>query len=123
MYSSSWEYEQEKAMLGSFYLDPFTTFLDELEFRVDLFEADEGYLIEAERKDTPRNRIFIEINHDSCTIALHHPAGMKERKILFPFPLEELSIHAELEVDLIQIYIGKQANASQKGPFSLWIPH
>jgi hypothetical protein len=122
MCSSSWGHEQEKAMLGSFYLDPFTTYLDEIEFRVDLFEVDEGYLIEAERKQTPRGNICIEIKDDYCAIALYQSVGIKQRKILFPFRLEELAIHAELEEELIQIYIGRQSSPIQKGPFSLWIP-
>ncbi len=122
MCTSRWGHEQENYIVGSFYLDPFTTYLDEKEFRVDLFEVDEGCLIEAGRKETPKDHIFIEINDDYCAIMLHHPAGLKERKILFPFSLEELAIHAELEDEHIQIFISKHACPMQKGPFSLWIP-
>ena len=122
MCSSQWGQEEENAMLGSFYLDPFTTYLDEMQFRVDSFEVDDGYVIEAERKQTAEKDIFIEINQESCSISLQHPEGMKERTILFPFSLENLSIRIELANELIQIYVSRQANTLQKGPFSLWIP-
>lgn len=123
MCSSDWSHEEEKAILGLFYLDPFTTFLDETEFRVDLYEVDEGYIIEAERKQTPKDRILIHIEDDLCTIVLDQPSGRKERNILFPFCLEALSIHAEVEKELIQVYIDRQINSLQKGPFSLWHPY
>lgn len=122
MCSSDWGHEEEKAILGLFYLDPFTTYLDETEFRVFLFEVDEGYLIEAERKQTSKNGILIHIQEDLCVIVLEQPSGRKERKILFPFCLENLSIHVEVEADLVQVYINSQTNPLQKGPFSIWLP-
>jgi len=52
MESSDSGHEDINSFLGSFYLDPFTTILDENEFRVDLYELDNGLSLQIIRLNT-----------------------------------------------------------------------
>lgn len=121
MESSDSGHEDINSFLGSFYLDPFTTILDENEFRVDLYELDNGYLIEAERIAIDTGDILIKIENDSCVIWQLKEANQKRRKIMFPFPLSNRSINVNITLATIEVYISKDYHAKHHGTYSCWL--
>lgn len=93
-----------------FLQDPFTSFLDDYTFRVDLFETSTSYIVEAYIENKQKNHISIEIKNDSLTISvvLKDEESPKERTVILPFYLEDKWIEAKYEDPILEVKVLKE---------------
>lgn len=96
--------------MNQFFQDPFTSFLDDYTFRVDLFETSCEYIIEAQINHVEADEISVEINNDNLSITIHSikEEKPKERSVVLPFPLEDKRIDAIYQNGILEIKIAKE---------------
>lgn len=102
--------------MEQFFYDPFTSFLDQYTFRVDLFETGEYFIIEAELNNVKLENIKIEINKDMLKITkMIKQSADKDieieemnRTVTLPFSIEEKEVDAYYINGLLEIKIAKE---------------
>ncbi|UII54116.1 Hsp20 family protein [Cytobacillus spongiae] len=108
--------EEMENWLKKLYLDPFTSYLDECQFRVDLFETAEEYILEALLPH--KNRENIEVHVNGCTIeikvSLTEQLGTDplSRTIEFPCDVKNQHIRAQYDNNILEIYISKSTESN-----------
>ena len=110
---SPFESEEMKEWLEKYVLDPFTAYLDEAVFRIDFFDSDTAFIIEAQLPGAKKEDI--KVTADGCSLKISvqekHPATgsvhAKMRTISFPFSLKPMKIEANLYQDILEIRIHK----------------
>ncbi|PKG22393.1 Hsp20/alpha crystallin family protein [Niallia nealsonii] len=111
--------------LKDFFLDPLTTFLDEAEFRIDVFETENYYIIEALLPPCKKEDLNISAENDALTIMvnclINRNIEKKQRTVSFPFSIDTKEIQAVLNREILEILISKQAVAKSKGKKSIII--
>lgn len=107
--------------LKRFFLDPFTSYLDQIEFRIDLYETDQSIIIEAflPQCDPSTVSIYVEKNHVTIEAYLQDPRTLNSkskhvRKISLPFNVVDLDINASMTDDILEVYISKHLPGSGK---------
>ncbi|WP_044894128.1 Hsp20/alpha crystallin family protein [Bacillus alveayuensis] len=89
--------------------DPFTDYLDETMFRVDVFETGEDYIIEAELPHYAAQQIQVKC-HDHAVIiqTCEKNEVCKERTVLLPFHLADKHVSACFEKGVLEVRINKE---------------
>ncbi|MGG3889788.1 Hsp20/alpha crystallin family protein [Metabacillus fastidiosus] len=107
--------------MEQFFYDPFTSFLDQYTFRVDLFETSTYFIIEAELNDVQLDHIKVEINNETLKITkIMKPAEediqMEElnRTVILPFSIEQKEIDAHYVNGILEVKIAKEKSCLQK---------
>jgi HSP20 family molecular chaperone IbpA len=94
--------------LESFFLDPFTSLLDQTQFRVDLFDSDTEVIIEAMLPKQLSSEIDIFLKDSSIVIKVVHPPYQpKERTITFPFFINAQKVEATYSNEILEIIVSK----------------
>lgn len=96
--------------LEQFFLDPLTSYLDEAEFRIDLFETAEEYIIEALLPAYQIHEIDISLESNTIRIQVqkeHQEKNIKQRKIPFPFPVINHRVTAVFHDDILEVFVAK----------------
>jgi HSP20 family molecular chaperone IbpA len=108
--------EMEK-WLTNLYLDPLTSFLDETTFRIDIFETDEEYIIEAMLNDYESKEISVYVRDRQIEIkAEPKKKAAKEKKarvIDLPFKMNK-KVRASFSKGILEVYISKTLPGSEK---------
>jgi spore coat protein M len=90
--------------------DPFTDYLDETMFRVDVFETEEHYIIEANLPLYAVNQIKVKCHNNTVIIqAYEQNNDYKERSVHLPFTLADKEVGAYFENDILEVRISKDA--------------
>ncbi|MBA2870988.1 HSP20 family molecular chaperone IbpA [Anoxybacillus calidus] len=88
--------------------DPFTDYLDETIFRVDVFETEEHYIIEANLPLCTVNQIKVKCHNNTAIIqAYEQNNDYKERSVQLPFTLTDRDVRAYFENDILEVRISK----------------
>jgi len=115
MEDSSWNGDMEE-WLKDFFLDPLTTFLDEAQFRIDVFETNEQYIIEALFPPCKKEHINVLIEENVLTIMANCLGNCqmekKQRSVSFPFAIDKKEIQTKLTEDILEISISKHLSTS-----------
>ncbi|MEH7417438.1 Hsp20/alpha crystallin family protein [Neobacillus drentensis] len=103
--------------LENFFLDPLTSYYDQTQFQIDLFETDQEWTVEAILSDFEASEIKVYIEDKKLTIsAVKHPPYLshlkRSRTIEFPFYIKEQDISAAFSNGILEIFISK----TNKGP-------
>nr|WP_295974493.1 Hsp20/alpha crystallin family protein [uncultured Bacillus sp.] len=109
--------EEIDQWLEDFFLDPLTSYLDESEFRIDLFETAEEFIVEALLPSCRSQDIDIQLGQNSITIEAHwgnNEKDIKQRTISFPFPVIDYKVTAGFQEDVLEIYIFKHKFCLEK---------
>lgn len=104
--------------MNQFFQDPFTGFLDEYTFRVDLFETSCEYIIEAQLEDVSPKQIDLEIKKDCMFITIlpsEKDQEKKERSVFLPFQLEDKIIHTSYVNGILEVSIKKEGKTKRNG--------
>lgn len=112
--------------LQNFFLDPLTSYLDETAFRVDIFETEEKYILEALLSSfhSENLTIFIDRNQIEIKAFAKGIKGKEEplvRKIDFPFCVTDKEVSAQFSEGILEIYISKNESGSGKQRFVIII--
>ncbi|KKI91901.1 hypothetical protein WQ54_12280 [Bacillus sp. SA1-12] len=109
--------------MTQFFIDPFTSLLDEHTFRVDLFETNEEFIIEAEIGEKQKEDISITAEKEIITITVRSESDPNQneqtsedltRNITFPIMIEEKDIHAIFNNGILEIKIAKNTDCIEK---------
>jgi spore coat protein M len=88
--------------------DPFIDYLDETMFRVDVFETEEHYIIEATLPLYTDNQINVKCHDNTAIIqAYEQNNDYKERIVQLPFTLTDKEVRAYFENDILEVRISK----------------
>ncbi|MCQ6275733.1 Hsp20/alpha crystallin family protein [Bacillus sp. V3B] len=95
--------------LETFFLDPFTSYLDETIFRIDLFETAEEFILEALLLEYNKNEVSVFLTEDKILIEANHYQGdeHKTRMISFPFSIVHHRVKATFESGVLEVFISK----------------
>ncbi|MBU8878325.1 Hsp20 family protein [Bacillus sp. FJAT-29790] len=104
--------DMEKWM-ESFFLDPLTSYLDQMMFRIDLYETENEIIVEALLTDFYPADITIYLKEDQLIIKalkkvhLTDESPFKIRKVDFPFLIIQKEVKALFENGILEILISK----------------
>ncbi|WP_189655112.1 Hsp20/alpha crystallin family protein [Bacillus sp. HNG] len=104
--------------MKQFLEDPYL--LDDYQFRIDLFETQNEYIIEAELSGYQPEQIQLHVKNDSILIKVtdcEKPPNdtlLTERIVTLPFELEKKKIEALFRNEILEIYIKKNSKRKKK---------
>jgi HSP20 family molecular chaperone IbpA len=114
---SLFEMKEMEKWLTNLYLDPLTSFLDETTFRIDIFETDEEYILEAMLNDFESKEISVYVRDRQIEIkAEPKKKAAKEKKVRvieLPFKMNK-KVRASFSKGILEIYISKTLPGSEK---------
>ncbi|NHM31024.1 Hsp20/alpha crystallin family protein [Neobacillus terrae] len=100
--------------LETYFLDPLTTYLDHMQFRIDLYETDKKWIVEAVLPDFESSEITVYINENELIITAtkkddSHPSKGERlvRKVEFPFQIIEKKVTALFSNGTLEVFISK----------------
>ena len=98
--------------LKNHFLDPLTSILDETEFRIDVYETEKEYIVEALLPNCLENSIHLSVRKNWLTIKANiQDSGrweQKQRTIDFPIPITQNPICAIYANQILEIFIRKE---------------
>jgi HSP20 family molecular chaperone IbpA len=105
-------YDQMEEWLKNYFLDPLTSFCDQSQFRIDLFETEKQWIVEAILTDFNASEITVLIEDKVLTItaAKHQPSSKQRRRIRtidFPFHIINQKVTAFFNNGILEIIISK----------------
>jgi HSP20 family molecular chaperone IbpA len=103
------DYEQMEEWLKNYFLDPLTSFADQSQFRIDLFETHKDWIVEATLSDYDSSEIKVFIEEDQLTItAAKHPSGTERVRVIdFPFQIINQKVIASFDNGILEVFISK----------------
>jgi HSP20 family molecular chaperone IbpA len=94
--------------LESFFLDPFTSILDQTQFRVELYDSDTEMIIEAMIPNHLSSQIDVYLDGPNVVIKVGASSNqLKERIITFPFNINSQKVEATFSNEILEIIISK----------------
>ncbi|WP_409305643.1 Hsp20/alpha crystallin family protein [Peribacillus sp. SCS-155] len=101
--------------MEKFFLDPHTNLLDAQTFRVDLFENNDEYLVEALFDDNKPEKLIVRVDENRLQIIAEIAKSCTHkyisnpliRSISFPFSINNRKIDAEYADNILQVHILK----------------
>jgi HSP20 family molecular chaperone IbpA len=100
--------------LESFFLDPFTSILDQTQFRVEIYDCDKEVIIEAMIPYHLSTQIDVYLDGSSVLIKVYSSSNLsKERIITFPFKINSQKVEASYSNEILEIMISKIEQAKQ----------
>jgi HSP20 family molecular chaperone IbpA len=100
--------------LESFFLDPFTSILDQTQFRVELYDSDTEVIIEAMLTQQRPSQIDVYLDGSSVVIKVSSSSNFtKERTITFPFNISSQKVEATFSDERLEIIISKIEQVKQ----------
>lgn len=94
------------------FLDPLTSVLDEAEFRIDVYETEKEYIVEAFLPNCQAGDIHIAVKKNLLIIKAFLQDSIsseeKRRTIDFPIAITQNPIHAVYTNQILEIFIQKE---------------
>lgn len=120
--NQSFDFELVEKWLENYFLDPLTSFEDQSQFRIDLYETEREWIVEALVNDYDASEIQVYIEESKLTItASKYPPSMnqsnKVRTINFPFLVIKQDVFATFTNGILEVFISKTKNGSGKNRF------
>ena len=108
--------------LENYFLDPLTSYYDQTQFQIDLFETEHEWIVEANLSDFNVKDIKIYIEEKKLTISvMKHPPSLthhtRSRSIEFPFYIKDQDISASFTNGILEIFISKTKKGSGKNRY------
>jgi spore coat protein M len=102
--------------------ESFTCELDEKTFRIDVFETDAHYIIEAELPSCLKEQLTVMCETNAIIIQIHKEKALcKQRTIPLPFPLQHKQICAYFSAPTLEIHISKDESANDTNRYAIMI--
>ncbi|RFU68412.1 Hsp20/alpha crystallin family protein [Bacillus sp. V59.32b] len=101
-------------MMEKYFLDPNTNLLDQYTYRVDIFECNEEYIVEALFDEKKPKKIKIKANGKQLVITAYVKTKADsdekptERTVPFPFSISSKKITAVFSNNILEIRISKK---------------
>jgi HSP20 family molecular chaperone IbpA len=115
------DYDQMEKWLENYFLDPLTTFNDQSQFRIDLYETAKEWIVEAILTDFTSSEITVFIEEKELTItAVKHPLSYHKKKVrtvAFPFQIINQKVTATFKNGILEVFISKSEKDLKKNRF------
>lgn len=116
------DYEEMEDWLKNYFLDPLTSFCDQTQFRIDLYETATEWIVEAILSDFETSEISVFIDEKKLVIsAAKHPPSAKlpkkTRTIDFPFQIITQKVNASFKNGILEVFISKTEKELGKNRF------
>ncbi|WP_042337990.1 Hsp20/alpha crystallin family protein [Bacillus andreraoultii] len=99
-----------------FFLNPLTSYLDETVFRIDLYDSESAFIVEAILPNCKKENIDIIVNDSDLTIKVRQddqPTQLKSRTVTFPIPINQMKMTAHFNQDLLEIKLYKNTKPNE----------
>ncbi|MBD8068188.1 Hsp20/alpha crystallin family protein [Bacillus sp. PS06] len=109
------QFEGMEKWMEQFFDDPFTSISES--FRVDLFETDEEYIIEAELPTVKKDNVQLHLVDDALIVEVKtntvtSNSKTLKREILLPFEMKRRIVKAILKNNILEIFIQKNGKVN-----------
>ncbi|MDT0159046.1 MULTISPECIES: Hsp20/alpha crystallin family protein [Bacillus] len=105
--------EMEKWM-EHFFLDPLTSYLDQSAFRIDIYETDAEYIVEALLTDFTAAMLSVILNGHELIIRAEKDKETVSREVDFPFLITEKLVTSRFSCGILEVFISKTSKGSGK---------
>ena len=108
------ESDEINGWLKKYFLDPYTAFLDETLFPIDLYESESSFIVESHLPNVKGEGIHLIADQNTLTITVEEPDPIngekreKTRSISFPLPIVRSEIQAKFQNQILEIIINKE---------------
>ncbi|WP_409254020.1 hypothetical protein V1502_09010 [Bacillus sp. SCS-153A] len=105
--------EEWERWMKDWLLDPYTSQLDETQFRLDLFDTTEAYIVEATIEDLPVQEVTLTKKGQTLTIELipREKSPIRTRSVNFPFSLRYNPVRLYPKKGYFEVHILKALDA------------
>ncbi|CRK83306.1 Hsp20/alpha crystallin family protein [Neobacillus massiliamazoniensis] len=105
-------YAEMEKWLNNYFLDPLTSYLDQTQFQIDLYETNKEWIVEAILSEYDASEITVLIEKEKLTITAMIPTPSKQsqkriRVIEFPFQVISQKVTATFMEGILEIFISK----------------
>jgi HSP20 family molecular chaperone IbpA len=118
------DFQKMEEWLENYFLDPLTSFYDQTLFRIDLFETDQEWIVEAQMDDYQSSEITVNVEDKKLIIrgkrwvsSSNINEQIRTRTIEFPFPIKDQKITASFQNGILEIFISKLEKAFKKNRY------
>jgi len=116
------DYDQMEEWLKNYFLDPLTSFCDQSQFRIDLYETAAEWIVEAILTDFNSSEItvFMEEKQLTITAAKHPQSSIKQKRVRtidFPFQIINQKVTATFKNGILEVFISKSEKELRKNRF------
>lgn len=110
----------------NYFLDPLTSYYDQTQFRIDLYETDKEWIVEALLTDHESSDITVYVDEKKLLItgksnslpsSIDQDQQICSRTIEFPFPVNSYKINAAFHNGILEIFISKSDKEYKKNRF------
>lgn len=110
--NQTFDFELVEKWLENYFLDPLTSYYDETQFQIDLYETDKEWIVEAILNDYEASEIKVYIEGNKLMIsASKYPLSMNKQKrvrsINFPFLVINQAVSATFTNGTLEVIISK----------------
>jgi HSP20 family molecular chaperone IbpA len=110
--NQTFDFELVEKWLENYFLDPLTSYYDETQFPIDLYETEKEWIIEAILSEYEASEIKVYIEGNKLMIsASKYPPFMNKQKrvrsINFPFPVIDQTVFATFTNGILEVTISK----------------
>ena len=108
------DHERMEQWLKNYFLDPLTSYYDQNQFRIDIYETDDDWIVEASLNEFCSSEITVKVEDSQLIITAqkygfsnpsHYPKRV--RTITLPFSVIHHDVHASLQNGTLEIFISK----------------
>ncbi|MGG1678604.1 Hsp20/alpha crystallin family protein [Neobacillus sp. NRS-1170] len=108
------DYELVEKWMKNYFLDPLTSLCDFTQFRIDLYETDDDWIVEAVLDEYDSSEITVkmvdrrlDITAQKPTSSLSAASSPRVRTIDFPFSIIDHKVSAAFKNGVLEIFISK----------------
>jgi spore coat protein M/HSP20 family protein len=110
--NQTFDFDLVEKWLENYFLDPLTSYYDETQFPIDLYETEKEWIIEAILSDYEVSDIKVYIEENKLIItAMESPLSRNKQKrirsINFPFPVINQAVFATFTNGILEVVISK----------------
>ncbi|MFJ7726286.1 Hsp20/alpha crystallin family protein [Neobacillus sp. NPDC097160] len=118
----SFDFDLVEKWLENYFLDPLTSYYDQTQFQIDLYETEKEWIVEAILSEFEASEIKVYIEEKKLRIsALRYPPSAnhhkKSRVIEFPFYITRQEVTATFTNGILEVFISKTEKGSCKNRF------
>ncbi|MDQ0200036.1 Hsp20/alpha crystallin family protein [Neobacillus ginsengisoli] len=115
------DYDQVEIWLKNYFLDPLTSYFDQTQFRIDLYETEKEWIVEAILSEYESSEISVYTEEKRLIIsALKHSVSKKQKRIRvidFPFQINKKKVTAVFTNGILEVQISKTEAVSGKNRY------
>ncbi|NHC41279.1 Hsp20/alpha crystallin family protein [Bacillus sp. MM2020_1] len=111
--NQTFDFDLVEKWLENYFLDPLTSYYDETQFPIDLYETEKEWIIEANLSEFEASeiKVYIEGNNLIITAMEYPPSQNKQKRIRsinFPFQVINQAVYANFTNGILEVFISKR---------------